>query len=237
MNLQEVVKKAYSRGYSRNEIISLLSKKGYTRVEINEALGVPSLKSQTKSPRQEYSFIDKIQMLFSHPLDYFERVQEDSLVSAFTLFSCVAVLVALFQYGLSYIFRGMFTNYFLGMNSLFYYSSYYSIFFVVFQISGSFIFSGIIYALAKMFGGIGNYSDSYRVVAYPSIAGLIISIIPIVGLLGWIYSLVLLIFGVAIVHQLSKGKAVLVVFLPLIILFIFYVVLILWILFSFRGLF
>lgn len=91
-------------------------------------------------------------------------------------------------------------------------------------IVGFFAGTGILWLIAKMFGGQGRflpYCYCYLLINIPiTIASFILSfllLIPGVGLLGsfavWVYSLVLLIFMTMGVHRMSGGRATLAVLL------------------------
>ncbi|MAE13665.1 hypothetical protein CMO92_03795 [Candidatus Woesearchaeota archaeon] len=72
----------------------------------------------------------------------------------------------------------------------------------------------ISHALIIAFKGEGKYSSSYNVYTYSMIPYLIISVVPIVGFLAIIYSIILMIIGLSKVHNISKGKAALACLLP-----------------------
>ena len=86
-----------------------------------------------------------------------------------------------------------------------------------------FIWMGILYALARAFGGQGRFlTQSYTNLLYHvplSIASSIVSLIPVAGifiaLLISLYELVLNIFSVMAVHRLSGGRATAVVLIPI----------------------
>jgi len=78
----------------------------------------------------------------------------------------------------------------------------------------TFLYSGLIHALIIAFKGEGTYSSSYNVYAYSMIPYLILSVVPMVGFLAIIYSIILMIIGLSKVHNLSKGKAALACLLP-----------------------
>jgi hypothetical protein len=83
-----------------------------------------------------------------------------------------------------------------------------------------FIGSGIVHLCLMIVGGNNNgYRTTFRAVAY-SYSGYLFGIIPFIGMIiGGIYTLILIIIGVREGHEISTGKAVLAVLLPLIIVF------------------
>lgn len=62
-------------------------------------------------------------------------------------------------------------------------------------LAGSFILSGIFHLTLKLLNGQGGYEDTYKVFAYSLIPLFLIGLIPWVGPLGLLYTLVLLIKG------------------------------------------
>jgi hypothetical protein len=96
-----------------------------------------------------------------------------------------------------------------------------AIFTLVGTIGGFFLSQGIIYLLAKAFGGQGDFmTQAYAFLLFQvpiGIGGLLLGLIPLVGSIGSlaaIYALVLETFEVMAVHRLSGGKAVAVVLIP-----------------------
>lgn len=77
---------------------------------------------------------------------------------------------------------------------------------------GSFIGAAITWILCKLFGGTGNYEQTYRACAFasaPHAFGIIP--IPIIGILATLYAFYLLFLGVKRAHQLTTPKAAIVV--------------------------
>lgn len=78
---------------------------------------------------------------------------------------------------------------------------------------------------AIVLGGKGSYDATFRSLAYGYTAAALIGWIPWVGMLGRAYTLYLYIKGVSILHSVSMWRAAAIVFLPLILLAIAFVVL------------
>ena len=99
---------------------------------------------------------------------------------------------------------------------------FYAVLVFVGIIGGFFVNQGIIFLLAKAFGGQGSFTaQAYTALLYVIPLGLISSVIALVpyagGLVaqaGSIYGLVLQIFSLMAVHRLSGGKASAVVLIP-----------------------
>jgi len=82
------------------------------------------------------------------------------------------------------------------------------------------IYSFLIFIFLRMLQIRAKYSETYKAVAYSLIPSVIFLIIPLVGLFGVVYSIYLMVVGVAILNYIPKRKAVLPVLLPIIVLII-----------------
>jgi len=93
---------------------------------------------------------------------------------------------------------------------------------------GFFIGVGILYLIAKAFRGEGTFlAQGYTYLLFEVPLGILASVLSLIPILGGlvafavgIYAIVLQIFSIMAVHRLSGGKATLVVFLPLIVVFV-----------------
>ena len=94
---------------------------------------------------------------------------------------------------------------------------------------GSFIGVGIYHILAKLFGGTADFMEFYRATSHTYVAQWI-SAIPMLGFfLSPLIMLWMIVVNVVIlesVHELSRGKAIIVALIPLIILVIIVVILV-----------
>jgi hypothetical protein len=93
---------------------------------------------------------------------------------------------------------------------------------------GFFIGVGILYLIAKAFGGEGTFlAQGYTYLLFEVPLGIITSVLSLIPILGGlvafavgIYAIVLQIFSLMAVHRLSGGKATLVVFIPVIVVLV-----------------
>ena len=88
-------------------------------------------------------------------------------------------------------------------------------FFLIFGLIVSFIVAAILHFVAQQFfEGKGTYEGTYRVVAYAGVVSLLswLSVIPVLGgliaFLAFLYGFYLQFVGVAKVHQITQGQAV-----------------------------
>jgi hypothetical protein len=225
VSLKEFVKLAKEKGLSKIEITSELRKKGYSDDEITEAFG-NSITSKTNKSKDTSDIepLEKIKMLFLEPSGFFSRVRDETISRSLILYTIISLIMIFIRYGLIFALGQLGSNYRYsgilggGLFGLFgIYSYAFIIFFFVGGIILTFVYSGIVHLTAKIAGGEGGFVDSYNAVTYSLIVSSILSIIPVIGMLAFIYSIVLAVFGISEYHKISKGKAVTAVLSPLII--------------------
>lgn len=81
-----------------------------------------------------------------------------------------------------------------------------------------FLFAGIIQVSAKLLKGSGDYAATYRAIVYAGTPATLLSWIPIVGGISGLWSLYLVVKGVSKLHDVSMGRAVLIVLLLLLVI-------------------
>ncbi|MCH8004073.1 MAG: YIP1 family protein [Nanoarchaeota archaeon] len=120
--------------------------------------------------------------------------------------------------GILIIAIGGFLSQITGLNILVIVSS------LVILIIGYFIVVGILHIVARLFGGQAKYIEYFRAVSYASILSWL-GILAIIPFLGIIISFLISIWGIVVgvvilenVHKLTRGKAIIVVLLPFILL-------------------
>ncbi len=235
-SLKDYTRVAQERGISKKEITDTLLDKGYSRNEISEAFSEKIISKRDTKQFKEISYLEKIKLLFSNPTGFFDEVREDNIKKSLFLIVITYLVYILFSIGISLILRPFFGPlnplFFLSGSSYSYLS--YIIYAVLFTIAilGTFVYSGICHLTLKLMGHDLNYSQTYNVITYSLIPSVILSIIPLVGLFSFIYSIILMVFGFSSYYNISKGKAVVVVLLPLIIIFGLVIIFILWLFFS-----
>jgi hypothetical protein len=98
----------------------------------------------------------------------------------------------------------------------------------------SFVAAGVLHVWILIFGGKGNYSKTYQLFVYSRTPGFIIGWIPFVGLIAWIYDLVLLIIGTQKVHSISKLKSILMYVIPAVLLGLFFTTIMIFLIYMLR---
>jgi hypothetical protein len=85
---------------------------------------------------------------------------------------------------------------------------------------GWLIGTGILHIIAKLFGGKSTYSGYLKAVAYAEVP-MALGVVPVVGnFVGGIWSLVCVIYATKEAQEISMGKAIAVVLIPVVILVI-----------------
>lgn len=233
-DLSKYISIAFDKGYTKEEVVETFLDKGYSMKEINDALN--PIGKGYKKPDQGFKTIgypEKLKLLFSKPIEFFNVVREPKITKSMVSFLIVSASVLLISFAISFI--TMIISYGAVGNLGFMLSSSFLIILLILIFASTFIFSGIYYLVVKLFKGTGTYTDTYNAYTYSLIPGIILSVIPIVGYLFFIYSIVLMVFGFSRYHNISKGKAVLVVLIPIIPVIILIVVFVLFLFFSLRG--
>ena len=171
------------------------------------------------------NIIKKISNILFHPAPFFSQVEkEKGINTAFLYF----LILTIFSFALSTIiaylwpkaytlFLPIFTEsipikqIFLG-----------SLFGFLFSLPLSFIAGFFLYLWLAIFGGKKAFSEAYKLYVYSRTPKLVFGWIPIVNILIWIYSLILLIIGTQKIYKFSSLKATLIYVIPLAIMIIIF---------------
>lgn len=89
----------------------------------------------------------------------------------------------------------------------------------------NFVIVAIVHVFVYLLGGKAGYGATYRAMSYASTPMYLLNWIPIVGLAGALWSLYLDIKGIAVLQNMSTGRAAAAVLIPLVILLIIALVL------------
>jgi len=92
------------------------------------------------------------------------------------------------------------------------------IFMLIIMVFGLFINSAVLHIFAKLLGGSGNFSSSFKAVSY-SIAPLILAWIPLIGFIAAIWEIVLLTIGLSKLHRTNIIRAILMWAIPVIVIY------------------
>src|SRR3989344_1634183 len=192
-SLKEYVEKAKKKSLTRKDLAQKLLQKGYTQSEIEEA------------------FSDGKQIHENESLPLGEKtISKSFIMYAVSLFIFnVVALLTVYAGSLFFFSRP------LPLGDSFFYTTIGAF---LIGIIGLGIYSGITHLVIILTKHEGNFKDTHNVVAYSLVPAIIISIIPYVGWISIIYSIILMTYGLSYYHNISKGKALLAVLSPLILL-------------------
>lgn len=221
-SLKDYIEKAKKKGYSKEDLTKDLIIKGYSKEEVDEAFGLKR-KKFSKEKITDLNYFEKFKGLFSYPTDFFETIREKHIGNSLLLFVIVSALSLAASYVISFSFAGFFSRNFFGV---FYWYPIVMFVYFIFLVVGSFVYSGISHLTAKILGGSGSFVDSYNVCTYSLVPFALFLIIPYIGWLSIVYSIILMSFGLAYYHDISKGKAFVAAFMPVLLVIMFFVLLI-----------
>ncbi len=232
-SLKEFIAQAMEQGYTKEDLIPELIKKGYSRQEIAEAFS-PHPASRKQNGTEILPVIEKIKLLFSHPTQFLQEVNENTIKPALIAYTLTALSAAILGIALIFIIGGFFLR---GFFPLFGIGFIFPLILFVFSVAGTFVYAGLSHSMIKLVKGKGTFTQTYNACTYSLIPAAILAIIPYIGWLSIIYSIVLMTFGFSEYHNISKGKAVVAALTPIILAFLILGFLILYLLFSFARIF
>lgn len=229
-SLKEFIKKALEQGFSKEEIVTELLKKEYSREEIIDVFKAGKQTQISNHTQTKLPIIDKIKLIFSNPSLFFKSVNEHTISNSLIMYIIIAAILSAINIALSFVLSYGVLRQIIGIGiSFFIYPVFLGIGIIL-----TFAFAGITHLAIKLMKGEGSYVNTYNVTVYSLIPFLILSIIPIIGFLSIIYSIVLMTIGFSIQHNISKGKSVIAALMPLIIIFVLAVLLIFYLISVFR---
>ncbi|HLC32973.1 MAG TPA: YIP1 family protein [Candidatus Nanoarchaeia archaeon] len=178
--------------------------------------------------------IFKIKRLFTSPNLFFAHLKEKGVLEAFrTYASALAVSVVLgtlVGFMLNNYTQAMISRW-IGVPTVEPLTPFILISAAVFGYVGglltSFVIAAIIHLWVQLFGGKADYAKTYQLYAYSRTPYLLLSWIPVISFVAWIYSLVLLIIGTHQIHKISTRRAALIYIIPIAFLLIVVIVLLL----------
>ena len=168
--------------------------------------------------------VEKVKAVILQPGKFFERVRgEKDIWTSFkyvAILSLVSLVVGIIGYSMNFgsALSGIATyvpmlasfSASIGIGS--------AIVSYIISLAMTFVSAGIIHIIAKLLNGKGNYTATYKAMAYSSTPSLLLGWVPWIGIIAYLYSLYLGIVGVSKLHSVSMLRSILIVIaLPLII--------------------
>lgn len=214
VSLKGVIASAEKKGFSKKEIIDELLKKGYSKEEISLAF---KEESGGEVYGKELPLLEIIKKSFSQPTILFTFFRDRTLLKSFGTYAVVSLIVMLVGYIIGILISSLFLGHMVPILSLSLLGTpiLFSFFFYLLGLAGTFVYSGISHLV--LMKNQGEYKDTYNVVTYSLIPCSIISgIVPYIGWLSIVYSIILMVYGFSHYHKVSKGRAVFAALLPII---------------------
>jgi len=175
------------------------------------------------------TLLEKIKKVIFQPNEFFEGVKNEAgIMEAFKFFVVVSLVYLVFTIVLFFATPSMLLGGFLGFGPL---SGLFSaiavgtpIFIYISLIASIFVGAAITHIVAMLLGGKGDYSATYKALAYASTPSLLAGWIPFLGILAGLYSFYLAIVGISKLHQVTLARAFVIVIIPVIIFIVLSVV-------------
>lgn len=175
-------------------------------------------------------FIDKVKGLLLDPTGTYQQLKEEEMGSALRyyliwllIYSILAAIIVTVMgtFVISMIPETeqlrMFTEFMESGGTFILIPVMFILIFVI-GIIGIFIGAAIVHLGVLLVGGNQGYHQTVKSLIYGGTPGYIFGWIPFIGIIGSIWSLILIIFGVKELHDISTGRAVIAVLLPIIII-------------------
>jgi hypothetical protein len=172
--------------------------------------------------------IEKIKGFLTDPAKTFNAVKQESLGEAIKYYAIIAAVYSAIL-ALMFAFMGAFLGSMMGFGNAGRMIGAGAgigtaiIFFIVFLLSaiiGAFIAGAILHIFVYIVGGRKGIAQTIKALMYGSTPTLLFGWIPFIGLLAGIWSLILEIIGIKELHELTTGKAIMAVLIPIILLII-----------------
>lgn len=242
--LGNYVSEALKRGYSKQEVTQILIDKGYTQREISLAFGnLDKNKNEIEIRDSQTTYINRIGQIFSSPTKFFSENRESSIKNSSLLFLTTGLCISVLSLGVGYLFSALLGSSIpFGFGSYFYRGIFgaavwYSVILFGVMLGGTFVYSGIVHLALKVMKGEGRFTDTYNACTYSLIPTVIISLLPVIGFLSFIYAIVLATIGLSEYHQVSKVKAAISAIIPIIVVVALFTMIIFYFLLSFNVVF
>ena len=181
-------------------------------------------------------FVEKVRGFLMKPVETFQKSKEDTLGNALTYYIILVVINAILSTLVLLAGISTFSQYgnIPGMGGIFPAILFVGI--IVGGIIGVFIGGAWLHIFVWLLGGRKGYLQTVKALVYGSTPGLLISWIPIIGIIGALWTLILEILGIQELQEMSTGRAAAAVILAVVILVIIIIVVVLYCLWPLREL-
>jgi hypothetical protein len=176
------------------------------------------------------SFGGKVKGFLGAPLNTFNNVQGEPLGSALKYFTIWVVIFTILRTVVFYTVERQVFETLLGLLGLsdaelyLFHPVTFALLAVVGAFASLFISGSLTHLFVRAFGGREGYGNTIKAFAYGETPLFLFGWIPFVGMLFWIWTLVLEIIGIRQLHEISTGRAVGAVLVGIVVLVIIGVV-------------
>ncbi|MBP1930010.1 hypothetical protein J2741_002606 [Methanolinea mesophila] len=165
------------------------------------------------------NFVEKLKGFLLKPVETFQMSREDSLGTTFAYYIVLAIisaiLVTIVYTAVASLSPLASLPGFAGLFPLFIF-----VFLIVAYIIGPFIGGAWVHIFVWLFGGRKGYIQTVKAMMYAATPSFLLSWIPLVSIIGSIWTLILEIIGIRELHEISTGRAVAAVIIPIVIIVI-----------------
>jgi len=234
----DYIKNNLQAGHSGEAIRAKLTEVGHSKDSIDQAFrhatGQPTQGNEGSTPpgagfqtdpyrstNAEFGFFQKIGLTLSDPNKLFQQTRHEGIWPALKYITLLALLVLAINLSLGMI---MLLLYVAGEGFIFGQVTGLMIGLIIpllilaaatVAIVGSLILAGLYHLLVLLMGGKAGYAATYKALTYGATPGMILSPIPLLGLIGAIWNIVLMILGIASYHTISKTRAAVIILVPI----------------------
>lgn len=169
-------------------------------------------------------FIEKVRGFLLEPVGTFQKYKEDSLGNALTYYIILVVINAILSTLILLAGISTLNQYgnIPGMEGIFPAVLFVGI--IVGGIVGLFIGGAWLHIFVWLLGGRKGYDKTVKALMYGSTPGLLISWIPIIGIIGALWTVILEILGIQELQDMSTGRAAAAVILAVVVFVIIIIV-------------
>ena len=182
-------------------------------------------KASVKKPKTEATtFWNKLLYMFSDPNKLFEVAKaEIGIKNALIFYTIIASCVAVIGLGISFsviTLTDALAEGTKGIASTFILASLGKI---LLGIAITFAYAGMMHLIIRACKGKGTYQDSYKTYTYSIIPFVILKLIPFIGLLSIVYSIIIMVIGTKKIHKINTGQAVVACVIPALVMMTLFV--------------
>ncbi len=178
-------------------------------------------------------FLEKVKGLLLEPSKTFDSLKDESLEEALKYYAIIAALYSAL-FALMFAFAGSLFGSMMGFGRLgtmmgagvgIGAAVVFFVMFLILAIASAFIGGAILHIFVYIVGGRKGIVQTIKVGMYGSTPSLLLGWIPLVSIIAAIWSLIVEIIGIRQLHELTTGKAILAVLIPIMLVIILVMVL------------